>query len=255
MPSAVMAVPKPVSPLTTPPATAPARRMAICSKPMTATFANRQEELRFGKVAVGIARSQRRQVRKGGRLIPARHGPDQDADADGDRQRDQRAALGLIGELAERIAAHLGAALDRFVAETRPLVDCHALAAAEGIADLVEDRPDRLEDLIARGRSARRRAPAGAFTEHAQFLLDGAQVTGNGGDARIELRCTMLKHQFSPVVGLFFSGAWMSGISGRPRCGSVIGGGGGISGSCRFGSSMSRPSVSGMSCRNNPATP
>src|SRR5580704_4272123 len=254
MPSAVMAVPKPVSPLTTPPATAPARRMAICPKPMTATFANRQEELRFGKVAVGIARSQRRQVRKGGRLIPARHGPDQDADADGDRQRDQRAALGLIGELAERIAAHLGAALDRFVAETRPLVDRHALAASKRIADLAEDRPDRLDDLVARGRSARR-APAGAFAEHAQFLLDGAQVTGNGGDARIELRCTMLKHQFSPVVGLLFSGAWMSGISGGLRCGSVIGSGGGISGSCRLGSSMSRRSVAGVGCPNNPATP
>src|ERR1700684_3723435 len=110
--------------------------------------------------------------RKCGRLIPARYGPDQNADADGDRQRDQRTALGLIGELAERIAAHLGAALDRFVAETRRLVDRHTLAAAERIADLAEDRPDRLDDLIARGRSARRRAPAGAFAEHAQFLLD-----------------------------------------------------------------------------------
>src|SRR6202035_1996875 len=96
----------------------------------------------------------------GGRLIPARRGPDQNADADGDRQRDQRTALGLVGELAERIAAHLGAALDRFVAKTRRLVDRHTLAAAEGIADLVEDRPDRLDDLIARGRTARRRAPA-----------------------------------------------------------------------------------------------
>src|ERR1700729_822121 len=192
---------------------------------------------------------------EGGRLIPARYGPDQNADADGDRQRDQRTAPGLVGELAERIAAHLGAALDRFVAKTRRLVDCHALAAAEGIADLVEDRPDRLRDLIARGRSARRRAPAGAFTEHAQFLLDGAQVTGNGGDARIKLRCTMLKHQFSPVVGLLFSGGSMLGISGRLRCGSVTGRGGGISGSCRFGSSMSRPSVAGIGCRDNPAGP
>jgi hypothetical protein len=32
--------------------------MAICSKPMTATFADRQEDLRDGKVAGGIARSQ-----------------------------------------------------------------------------------------------------------------------------------------------------------------------------------------------------
>src|ERR1700692_1185649 len=105
-------------------------------------------------------------MRTGGQLIPARYGPDQNADADGDRQRDQRTALGLIGELAERIAAHLGAALDRFVAKTRRLRARHALAAAERIANLVEDRPDRLDDLIARGRSARRRAPAGAFAEH-----------------------------------------------------------------------------------------
>ena len=47
-----MAVPKPVSPLTTPPANAPVRRMAICSEPMTA-FADQQEELRYGKVAGG----------------------------------------------------------------------------------------------------------------------------------------------------------------------------------------------------------
>src|ERR1700722_12222616 len=124
-------------------------------------------------------------MRTGSRLIPARYGPDQNADADGDRQRDQRTALGLIGDLAERITAHLGAALDRFVAETRRLIDRHALIAEEGIADLVEDRPDRLEDLIARGRNARRRTPAGAFAQHAQFLLNGAQVTGNGRDARI----------------------------------------------------------------------
>jgi hypothetical protein len=65
----------------------------------------------------------------------------------------------------------------------------------------------------------------------------------------------MLKHHSSPVVGLFFSGAWMSGISGGLRCGSVIGGGGGISGDCRFGSSMSRPSVAGIGCRTNTATP
>src|SRR5580692_5238867 len=194
-------------------------------------------------------------MRTGGRLIPPRYGPDQSADADGDRQRDQRTTPGLVGDLAERIAAHPGTALDRLVAETRRLVDRHALAAAERIADLVEDRPDRLDDLIARGRSARRRAPAGAFAEHAQFLLDGAQVTGNGGDARIELRCTMLKHQFSPVVGLLFSGGSMpGGISGRLRCGLVIGGGG-ISGCCRFGSSMSWPSAAGIGCRNNPATP
>src|SRR5580692_4639693 len=104
-------------------------------------------------------------MQKRGRLIPARYGPDQNADADGDRQRDQRTALGLIGDLAERIAAHLGAALDRFIAETRRLVQRHALAAAERLADLIEDGPDRLEDLIARGRSARRRPPAGAFTQ------------------------------------------------------------------------------------------
>jgi ElaB/YqjD/DUF883 family membrane-anchored ribosome-binding protein len=47
----------------------------------------------------------------------------------------------------------------------------------------------------------------------------------------------------------------MSGISGGLRCGSVIGGGGGISGCCRFGSSMARPSVAGIGCRTNPATP
>src|SRR5580704_7228313 len=125
-------------------------------------------------------------MQKRGRLIPARHGPDQNADADGDRKRDQRTALGLIGDLAERIAANPGAALDCFVAEASRLVDGHALAAEEGIADLVEDWPDRLEDLIARGRNARRRAPTGAFAEHAQFLLDGAQMAGNGGDARIK---------------------------------------------------------------------
>src|SRR5579864_5874977 len=60
MPSAVMAVPKPVRPLTMPPASAPARRMAICSGPMIATFADGQEELCRGKVAGVIARTQRR---------------------------------------------------------------------------------------------------------------------------------------------------------------------------------------------------
>jgi hypothetical protein len=68
----------------------------------------------------------------------------------------------------------------------------------------------------------------------------------------------MLKHQFSPVVGLLFSGGSMpGGISGRLRRGSVIGGGGGggISGCCRFGSSTSRPWIAGIGCRDNPATP
>src|SRR6202035_5938709 len=115
-------------------------------------------------------------MRECGRLIPARYGPDQNADADGDRQRDQRTTPGLVGDLAERIAAHPGTALDRLVAETCRLVDRHALATAEGIADLVEDRPDRLDDLIAGGRNARRCAPAGAFAKRTQFILDGAQV-------------------------------------------------------------------------------
>src|SRR5580700_9108409 len=194
-------------------------------------------------------------MRECGRLIPARDGPDQSADADGDRQRDQRTTPGLVGDLAERIAAHPGTALDRLVAETRRLVHRYALAAAERIADLIEDRPDRLDDLIAGAGNARRRAPAGAFAKRAQFILDGAQVAGNGGDARIKLRCTMLKHHFSPVVGLLFSGGSMpGGISGKLRCGSVMGGGG-ISGCCRFGSSMSWPSAAGIGCRNNPATP
>jgi ElaB/YqjD/DUF883 family membrane-anchored ribosome-binding protein len=49
----------------------------------------------------------------------------------------------------------------------------------------------------------------------------------------------MLKHQFSPVVGLRFSGAsWFGGISGMGRCGSVFGTGGIISGSGRLGWSM-----------------
>jgi hypothetical protein len=65
----------------------------------------------------------------------------------------------------------------------------------------------------------------------------------------------MLKHQLSPVVGLIFSGGSMpGGISGGLRCGSVTGGGGKISGSCRFGWSMARPSVAGIGSRNNPAT-
>jgi hypothetical protein len=44
--------------LTMPPANAPARRMAISSEPMTATFADQQDELRYGKVAGPSARSQ-----------------------------------------------------------------------------------------------------------------------------------------------------------------------------------------------------
>ena len=35
----------------------------------------------------------------------AQLGPDQSADADGDRQRDQRTAPSVVGDLAERIAA------------------------------------------------------------------------------------------------------------------------------------------------------
>jgi len=46
----------------------------------------------------------------------------------------------------------------------------------------------------------------------------------------------------------------MSGISGGLRCGTVTGGGGGISGCCRFGSSTARPSFAGIGCPNNPAT-
>src|SRR4029077_9279379 len=90
-----------------------------------------------------------------------------------------RAAAPLVGDLAERVVAHLGAELHRLVAETRRLVDRHALAAAQGIADFVEDRPNRFDDLIARGRDARRGAPTGVFAETPQFLLDGTQLPAN----------------------------------------------------------------------------
>ena len=48
-----------------------------------------------------------------------------------------------------------------------------ALATTETIYDVVQDRPDSLGDLVARGRRARGCVPAGASSNSAEFFFDG----------------------------------------------------------------------------------
>ncbi len=123
---------------------------------------------------------------------------DQNTDADGDRQREQRPISGLIGNAIESVIAGFGPKPDSFVTQICGLINRDTLTAAETIAKVAQNRTKHVEDLVAGGRSAVSRAAAGPPAKYAQFLFDGAQVPGYRREPRIKLPRPVLKHRTAP---------------------------------------------------------
>jgi hypothetical protein len=120
-------------------------------------------------------------------LIAAAGHPDQNSDADRDRQRNQRTLLGLVRDPLQGVVAHLGADLERLVAKIGRLIDRGALAATEAISNFAQDRPDHFGNLISGAPGAGGRRSAGAFPDPGKLALDGAQMAGNRNEARIKV--------------------------------------------------------------------
>jgi hypothetical protein len=107
--------------------------------------------------------------------------------------------------LLQRITPNLGTDFDGLVPKTGRLIDGDALATAKSIYYFVQNRHDRVGNLISRRGRACRRASAGALTDSAQFPFDGAEVAGDGADMRVKFSRAILKHPFSPAPNLLFA--------------------------------------------------
>jgi len=117
-------------------------------------------------------------------------GTDEYADADGDREHQERALLRLTGELRDRSAANPAA----HIGETGRPLECRALTAPDTSADVAEDRQERFGDLTSGCGRAIRATASGLPADLTQLVLDAAQVIGDRGNGRVKVPGTMLKH-------------------------------------------------------------
>ena len=107
-------------------------------------------------------------------LTPANSNTNQNSHANSDRECGKRPGFGLSCNPTQSLIAGPGTDLDCLIPQGGRLVDRCALATAETIYDVVQDWPDNLGDLVARGRRARGCVSAGASSNSAEFLFDGA---------------------------------------------------------------------------------
>jgi hypothetical protein len=82
--------------------------------------------------------------------------------------------FGLSGDPLYNVAANLGPDLDRIIAQVRRLVDRCAPAATEAIYDFIQNRPDRVGNLISGRRRSDGSTPASASSNSGEFLFNGA---------------------------------------------------------------------------------
>jgi hypothetical protein len=105
--------------------------------------------------------------------------PDQYSDAERDRNRRDGMSFGLLAEPVERLAAHFGTRPHRVVGKVGGLSDCPALPGSEPVFDVLQDRPERIGDLLDGGGCGTGGALTGAVSDDAEFLADAAQMIGN----------------------------------------------------------------------------
>jgi hypothetical protein len=104
----------------------------------------------------------------GALLIPANNNTNQNSYANSDRECGKRPGFG------QSVIAGPGTDLDCLIPQAGRLVDGCALATTETFYDVVQDWPNRLGDLVARGGCARGCVSASASSNSAEFLFDGA---------------------------------------------------------------------------------
>ena len=114
-------------------------------------------------------------------LTPANSNANQNSYANSDRECGKRAGFGLSCNSTQSIIADPGTDLDCLIPQAGRLVDRCALATTKTVYDVVQDRPDSLGDLIARGGRARgtpsnaaRKLPATLFVVVQNSFIDFA---------------------------------------------------------------------------------
>jgi hypothetical protein len=80
----------------------------------------------------------------------------------------------LSGNPLQSVVADPGTCLNCLVTETRRLVDRQALTSAEAIFDFLQDRADRVGNLIHSRSCARGGASASTVSNSAEFIFNGA---------------------------------------------------------------------------------
>ena len=101
-------------------------------------------------------------------LTPANSNANQNSYANSDRECDKRPGFGLSCDPTQSLVAGPGTDLDCLIPQAARLIDRSALATTETIYDVVQDRPNSLGDLVARGRRARGCVSAGASSNSAE---------------------------------------------------------------------------------------
>ena len=95
-------------------------------------------------------------------LTPANSNTNQNSHTNSDRECGKRAGFSLSCNPAQSLVAGPGTDLDCLIPQAGCLIDRCGLATTETIYEVVQDRPDNLGDLVARGRRARGCISAGA---------------------------------------------------------------------------------------------
>ena len=106
--------------------------------------------------------------------------------------------LGLIGNSVKRVATRLGAKPRGFIGQTAYLVHDRTLTAAKTLPYVAKNWTEYIGNLITGCRGTIDRSAACLPPQNAQVLFDGAQVSGNCRETRIELTGSILKHRFAP---------------------------------------------------------
>src|SRR5262249_9483570 len=111
----------------------------------------------------------------------------QKPDAEGDRDRRERVRFSLLTDPVESPAPGRRTGPERLVGKACGLIDRPALPRAEAVFDILQDRPERVADLINSGRRGAGGALTGAVADRAEFPADAAQMVGDGGNSRLKL--------------------------------------------------------------------
>jgi hypothetical protein len=114
--------------------------------------------------------------------------PDQDPDAERNRNRREGMSFGLLAEPVQRLPTRFGTRPHRVVGKVGGLSDCPALAGPEPVFDVLQDRPERIGNLLDGGGRGAGGALTGAVSDDAEFLADAAQMIGDRGNAGLKLR-------------------------------------------------------------------
>src|SRR5262249_34363066 len=107
--------------------------------------------------------------------------PDHYADAERHCNCSEGMSFGLLTEPAQRLAARFGTRSHRVVGKIGGLSDCPALPGSEPVFDVLQDRPERIGNLLDGSSRGAGGALTGAVPDDAEFLADAAQMIGDRG--------------------------------------------------------------------------